>query len=242
MVGDKHLNINILYNKFCTTYYVETLAFKIPIIYGNNELFFAHLINSFYNYFIINKSYPILTLDNDINSDNIIVIKRISNMLIKSQRNENETNEIENKELTIENNDNNFSPEECNLFIFKYIKIEPLILKYVSDDFQNDLSTLIKSLRGEKERRRIKFTFLSFFEIFQNLIVNLKKFPKDSELNDLYDFFYEKKDDKLHNLEKMNKLLNINFYYIDDKPIDLKNFKIENKEYFIKINKKIYIF
>ena len=247
MIEENNLNLMNLYNKFCTTFYVETLAFNIPIIYGNSELFFSYLINAFYNFFIINKSYPILSLDDNININNIRIKKRKSSMIMKMKSiKKNNTNENENKPTEIPqeyltNIDNNFSTKDNNLFVFKCATIMPLIKKYISNDFQNDLKKLLKSLRGLKERKRIKYNFLSFFEIFQYLLVKLNKSPEEIELNNLYDFFYEGKEDKLDSLKKMKSLLNINFYYIDNKLIDLNNFKIENEDYYIEINNVKYI-
>lgn len=243
IIEEKNLNLSQLFGSFCKEFYVDTLEYKIPIIYGNDELFFAHLINSFYNFFIINKSYPILTLESKIDLSNIKIKKRESSMIMKLTKREKELKANEEKEVVPEfvtNVDANFSSQDEQKFFFKLIEIKPLIEKYISNDFQNDFKDMINSISDKEEKKKIKYKFLSFFELSQYLLLNLVKSPDKNELSNMNDFFYEEKSIKIKVLKEMNKILKINFYYNDKTPIDLDNFEIKNMEYYFEINNILY--
>ena len=155
---------------FAKKFYVDTLEYKIPIIYGNDELFFAHLINSFYNFFIINKSYPILTLESKIDLSDIKIKKRESSMIMKLTKREKKLKANEEKEVVPElvtTVDANFSSQDEQKFFSKLIEIKPLIEKYISNDFQNDFRDMIESISDKKKKKIIKYKFLSFFELSQ---------------------------------------------------------------------------
>ena len=66
------------------------------------------------------------------------------------------------------------------------------------------------------------------------------KSPKESKFNHFYKFFYETKSDKIEYLKSINITFGINFYYKDNKQIDLNNFDIKNEDYLIEIGEKKY--
>ena len=239
LIEEEKIDLSKLFGKFCKEFYIETLEYKIPIIYGNDELFFAHLINSFYNYFIINKLYPIFSLNINLDLNNIKIKKRKSSMVIKSKIKEEQSNKF--KE-TLKENDyltdigDNFSDDENQKFIYKLFIMKPLIKKYMSVDFQNDFADMLKLFPDEIRKKKIKYKFLSFFELFQYLIIKLDKSLEDSELMNLNTFFYEEKAKKLESLKDMKQYLNVNFYYANENPIDLNKFEIKNIDYLIEIN------
>ena len=242
------LDLNKLFLKLCKEFYIETVEYKIPIIYGNEELFFAHMINSIYNFFITNRSYPIFNpMSNMSNMDlnNIKIKKRKSSMITKVKDNSKERNEIKESEIEtentyIDNNEINFSDRDEKKFLFKFRKIQPLIKKYISKEFQDDFKAIMQLCPNKKDNKKMKYTFLSFFELFYFLITKLVISPKDSEFEDLYDFFYETKSKKLKFLKLLNIDFGVNFYYTNDVPINLNNFQIKNEEYIIEINKMKY--
>ena len=79
-------DLSTIYTAFCTNFFIEALEFNIPLIYGNEELFYSYLINSFYNFFIINSEYPkIISANKEMNPNYIKIKKRKTSMIKKGK-------------------------------------------------------------------------------------------------------------------------------------------------------------
>ena len=242
---EKNLQLSDLYSQFCNKYYIDTPEFNIPFIYGNDELIFSYAINSFYNFFIINREYPIFKLENtgiiDINSAKII--KRKSSMLKKKiQKNEIKEEYEENKERVenLTNPDLNFTEKDQSLFKTKKIYMKSIIGKYISDEFQKTFKYMSESISDEKLKKKYKYCFVGFFELCEFLILKLDKSIESNEFTQIEEFYYENIETKLQNLKKIKNNLGINFYYLNNTKIDLDKFNIENKDYYIEIDNKKY--
>ena len=240
IVEKKEIDLPTLYLKFCNQYYIETLEYNIPIIYGNDELFFAHLINSFYNYFIINKDFPLQLYNDNINLNDVKIKKNNNSMITNIKKNE----IIGESEETLKNEEivdkiPKFSKRQKEKFLYKKDLILILIEKYISNDFRNDLNYKIISLDNEN-KKKFKYKFLSFIELYQYLVTKLNGFPDENVKNEIENFFYENKVDKMKYIKKINYTLKIKFYNLDNSEINLDEFVIENKDYYIKIGKTMH--
>lgn len=241
IIEEKGINLKKLFEKFCNDFYVDTLNLNIPIIYGNDELFFAYIINTFYNFFILNKDYPKIKRNTPIDINEIKIKKRKTSMIKKIKKGEDISDkEDENKKIKEKIIDINleFTKTEENKFIKKLTFIKPIIKKYISDEFQENFSFMLNLVKDKILRKKIKYFFFSFFELVQNLYLKLDNPLTYEEEQNLGEFFYENKSEKIEILKNMNEMFKIEFYYIDDKddkPIDLENFEIKNLEYLIEI-------
>ena len=202
-IDNKNQNLSIFYYNFCTKFFIEALDFKIPLVFGNDELVFSYLINSFYNFFCINKDFPEFDIDDNINLYSIKIKKRKASMIKKvgdtghkeEKEKEVEENMIEN--INIINNNDEFSDIQQKKFIIKYTLMEPFFIKYISQEFQENFKFFIESISDLKFKKRFKYAFLSFFELYQNIILKSDKSINIDKAKIYGEFFYEEKDTKI---------------------------------------------
>ena len=243
-VSNKNQGLSNVFYNFCTKYFIEAPDFNIPFIYGNDELIFSYLINSFYNFFCINKDFPELDIKENVNVYNIKIKKRKASMIkkVKDRGDEEEESEVENN--MIENDDiinnNVFSDIDQQKFIIKYNLMEPFFIKYISEEFQENFKFFIDSISDIKLKKKFKYVFLSFFELYQNIILKTDKSISIDEAKNYAEFFYEDNNTKISCLKKINDFFHFKFYYLNNKAIDLNKFDIKNKDYYIEIKEKKY--
>ena len=238
-------DLSTIYTAFCTNFFIEALEFNIPLIYGNEELFYSYLINSFYNFFIINSEYPkIISANKEMNPNYIKIKKRKTSMIKKVKITEENPDNYEEDNLINDEDLSNerlvFSEKEQVKYKMKYSLMKEIFSKYISEEFQENFKFFLESIKDEKEKKRFKYFFLSIFEVYQNIILKSDKPIETNEEENYANFFYENKAIKLECLKEIKKMFQFKFYQLDNKEIDLENFNMKNTDYYIEINDQKY--
>jgi len=219
--------------------------FKIPFYEGNDEFFYAGLVNQFCYYLCALKNEPDTVENEDINfystfnfanTTRTLKKENFISQTVAKKINENDTEENDNKNL---NNDNvinetqNIDVEE--IFRKKIDVLNPFIQIYLSEEFKNKLNELNNLPNFTKIKRIYPIFLLHILIIYCGFnIIN------DKILEKSFFIFYETTDEKklqIKNFRIRNK--NIKIYDKDNEEIDLDN--IRNENYFIKNDDEIFI-
>lgn len=235
-----------------TECFMELPRVSIPITEGSSELKFCYFIEEIYYTFCKSKSSPIerkkiineyKSFQNNINNfdnplknidmresnDLLVLKKKIST--IKSNNNENNNNIEDSK------NYNLFVGKQINKFYNKKTLFEPIIKKYLSQEFEENRNYYLKKMEKDGDYSRIEF----IYEIAIGLLLYcINKFPfetmKQKSLYDFYEYFYENTEIKYKYLEMILLKVDGKLYDGEKEMNEIKNLK--NKNYIIKFKDK----
>ena len=178
------------------------------------------------------------------NPNNIKIKKRKTSMIKKVKIiEENPDNNEEDNLINDEDLSNDrlvFSEEEQEKYKMKYLLMQEIFNKYISEEFQENFKFFLESIKDGKEKKRFKYFFLSIFEVYQNIILKSDKHIETNGEENYTEFFYENKAIKLECLKEIKKMFQFKFYQLDNKEIDLENFNMKNTDYYIEINGQKY--
>ena len=249
LIISKKINLQIFEKSLLNENFIEVQNFKIPFYEGNDEYFFAGLVNQFNLYLCLYKNEP---NENDIDNENNNVYSTCNftnntptikkqNFISKTtaQRiNIEKNNQNNNTNLSnVKNNDSDSDSEMVdinNIFLNKIDVIKPYIEIYQSIEFKKKINELKQIDNWNKIKRIYPIFILHILISYCGFEIMNKNLLKDS-----LHLFYEYEIYKKLELEAfLRHDEQIKIYDENNKKIDLNN--IINKNYFIEKNGEKY--
>lgn len=244
LLMEKDINLNIFEKSLQKENFISNQDFKIPFYEGNEEYFYAGLVNQFYYYLCVLKNEPeqdtivkegknFYSTFNFANETRTLKKENFINKTIAEKIKENDFDENVNNISDNEDNPNeqniilgNNQQEE--IFEGKINVLKPFIQIYLLEEFNNKLNEL-KTLQNFEKIKKIYPIFLLHILIIYcgfNII-------NDIILTKSLNIFYEESNVKKTQIEKFLNC-NRNVKIIDKNNKDINLDDIRNETYVIK--------
>ena len=227
---------------FGTKYYVNNNSFKIPLIYGTNELKYSGLINNLYQYlFFINKDD-----NNQHNSSEnpVNIIKHKKDSKIQSKNiplNNNQNDDLNIKQMDIENNEYEDEIKIYNNFTDNVVLIADYLDIICDDEFQEVFNIKNQYYLDESKKFVQEYQLnpdidsLYFHLLFFDLLISVNIYQGDFDYDEtLKKNCFENKIIKSSKLKILTNYCKI-FLIKDNKEINFDEPNdVKNQDYIIK--------